>query len=73
MWAPCQVTAGPNTITITTDYPFGDSAEVAVKASASMPLYLRIPSWAEGSTVTVTGGPAQPATAGNASDHTLSA
>jgi len=52
IWAPVKAEL-PNgaTVDITTDYPFEDTATVTVTAKSAMPLYLRIPGWAKGTTV----------------------
>lgn len=66
MWAPCSVASPVGTVTIATDYPFGDTANVELTASgsASVPVYLRIPSWSDGTMVTVNGGTPEKADAG---------
>lgn len=52
IWAPASAKL-PNgaTIDIETSYPFDDSATVTVTSTTDMPLYLRIPAWAKGTTV----------------------
>lgn len=51
-------------LSITTDYPFNDTVEVAVSSKEEFPLHLRIPSWVEGAIITIDGGSPQKATAG---------
>jgi len=53
IWAPAAANlANGATVDIDTDYPYEDAATVTVtNAKAGMPLYLRIPGWAEGTTV----------------------
>lgn len=50
-------------VSIVTDYPFGDTATVVVSVpagiGATLPVSLRIPSWATAATVTVNGGTAK--------------
>jgi hypothetical protein len=62
MYAPCEMkakVAGGTEVTIveTTDYPFGDTIELALSMSAAarFPLYLRIPAWCEKPVVTLNG------------------
>lgn len=47
------------TVKQTTHYPFDENIKIEVSASSpvSFPLYLRIPHWCEGATVTVNGNP----------------
>jgi hypothetical protein len=68
LFAPGEVSArvgaqsGYATIVTETKYPFDDMITFTVKANAqseAFPLYLRIPSWAEGATVLVNGNPQQ--------------
>jgi uncharacterized protein len=49
-----------------TEYPWKGAVEITVKPArpAEFTLWLRIPEWAKGATVTVDGGPAAPATNG---------
>jgi hypothetical protein len=60
--APASVTtADGSTVTIATDYPFGDDATItAVAASADVPVYIRIPGFANAATVSVNGGAPSP-------------
>ena len=62
------VTISGTTVTISadTDYPFNDTIRYTVSTSGvvRMPLYLRIPEWAEGATVTVNDEPQVAAEAG---------
>ena len=52
----------PVEATLTTDYPFREEVQVTVTAERSVrfPLLLRVPSWAEGATIRIAGGPARP-------------
>ena len=56
---PMQVTSPVGNVTVTTDYPFGDSAtvEVAMANTSPMNVHLRIPSWSVNTTVQVNAGP----------------
>jgi len=56
----------PVTVELDTDYPFRESLAIGVTAdgAARFPLVLRVPAWAEGATVGVAGGPAEPMTPG---------
>lgn len=69
MWMPLTATTPYATLTVTTDYPFGDVATVVVTPSASatgpVPVMLRIPSWAAGATISINGGSNQPLTGSN--------
>jgi hypothetical protein len=61
MWLPQTAMTQNATIAITTDYPFGDSATVVVTPSASalgtdVPVWLRIPAWANNATLSINGG-----------------
>jgi hypothetical protein len=48
-------------VNVSTDYPFDDVVTVTVTgATAGMPLYVRIPSWATAATLAVNGGAAAP-------------
>jgi hypothetical protein len=52
IWAPASaVLSNGATLDIATSYPFEDTATVTVTAKDDMPLYLRIPGWAKGTTV----------------------
>lgn len=73
LYAPCQVKAkvadGTEvTITESTDYPFGDTIELAIVATKAVkfPFYLRIPGWCEKAAVLCNGRdlgiPARPGT-----------
>ncbi len=46
-------------VTETTDYPFGESVDLALRLTtpATFPLYLRVPRWCEGAAVQVNGEP----------------
>ena len=63
-WVPVTATTPNATVTIVTDFPFGDTAAVTVQpaagATAAVPVLLRIPSWAAAGTVAVNGGSPQP-------------
>lgn len=69
-WAPCVVEAVvrdvPVTVTVETDYPFRDTIAVTVSAARPVrfPLHLRVPAWAVGATLSVSGAPAVPMTPG---------
>ncbi len=69
-WAPCSLRhdtpAGPVELECRTEYPFGETVELTVRASrpTAMPLHLRIPAWADGATVTVADAPPADAPAG---------
>jgi hypothetical protein len=56
----------PVTLEVDTDYPFRDTVTLRVTpaAAATLTLRLRVPAWAEGATVRVGDGPAQPMKAG---------
>ena len=56
----------PVSVALETDYPFRETLTFTVTADApvSFPLLLRIPAWAEGSTLTVAGGDAVSPTSG---------
>jgi hypothetical protein len=61
--------AARGVVTTVTDYPFGDSAVVSAvvpggAGAEALPLYVRIPGWAVGATVSVDGAPAAPAANG---------
>ena len=70
-YAPCRASflsrGVPVTVDVTTDYPFRETVTIAVSAerASRFPLVLRVPSWAEGATVRVAGGPAQTMKAGS--------
>jgi hypothetical protein len=63
VYAPCRVRTVvadvPVSLTVTTDYPFRDTAavDVAPLRPARFPIKLRIPGWAKEMTVTVNGAP----------------
>ena len=64
LYAASEVTAKVGdgtavTVAQTTDYPFGDTVNLAIASpkSVAFPLYLRIPRWCEGATVRVNGKP----------------
>ena len=64
LYAASEVTAKVGdgtavTITQATEYPFGDTISLAMKApkAVTFPLYLRIPRWCSGATVRVNGQP----------------
>ncbi len=68
-YAPCEVTAQlggtPVQVRCETEYPFGDTLHFAVSADrpARLPLWLRVPAWAEGATLQC-GGEQWPVAAG---------
>lgn len=61
-YAPCSISTiveGRRVqVEVSGNYPFGDRAEIAVRAEdgARFPLHLRIPGWADGATITVDSG-----------------
>jgi DUF1680 family protein len=65
-WAPCRATFAshgvPVTVSVDTDYPFRETIAVTVRPerTASFPLVLRVPAWAEGATVRLGSGPEEP-------------
>ena len=69
-YAPCRIETTlrkvPVTLEVDTDYPFRDTVIVRVTpaVAATLALRLRVPAWAEGATVRVGDGPAQPMNAG---------
>ena len=73
MYAPSSVTAKVAdgvevTITEQTDYPFGETVELTIKAArkAAWPLVLRIPGWCNQAAVKVNGKPVEPGPAAGA-------
>ena len=70
-WAPCEATftshGVPVAVRVDTDYPFRETLAVTVRPERAVrfPLVLRVPAWAEGATVSLAGGPAQPMKAGS--------
>jgi hypothetical protein len=58
-YAPCEVqtkvASGPVELLVETGYPFRQDVNIQIKGAGSFPLWLRIPGWAEGSTVIVDG------------------
>lgn len=65
MWLPQTATTPNATVAITTDYPFGDTATVVVTPTTAalgkdIPVWLRIPSWANQATLSINGGASQP-------------
>ena len=67
MWAPVSAATPNATITVDTDFPFGDTATITVTPTggAPVPVWLRIPSWAAGATLAVDGGAATPLVGSN--------
>jgi hypothetical protein len=67
LWMPMTATTPYATVSIATEYPFGDTATVTVtpSSSAPVPVQLRIPSWASGATLSINGGAPQPLTGSN--------
>jgi DUF1680 family protein len=69
-WAPCRVAFAsqgvPVVVKVETDYPFRETLAIRVlpERPVRFPLVLRVPGWAEGATVSVGGGAAQPMEAG---------
>lgn len=47
---PANVGGGA-TVEVWTTYPFSDQIQVSVTAKAEMPLYLRVPEWADRATI----------------------
>jgi len=60
-YAPCEVTTEiqgqPLRVEVQTDYPFDETLHltVQVEQAVKFPLYLRVPGWAAGATITVAG------------------
>ena len=76
MWAPLTAVTPLGTVTVATDFPFGDVATVTVTPSGSgsaLPVWLRIPSWAAGATLSVNGGAPTPLTGSNGTFYPASA
>jgi len=72
--APATVTTSDGaTVAISTDYPFGDIATITAtpSSSADLPVYVRIPSFADMATVAVNGG--TPAAVQNGTLHKVMA
>ena len=70
MWMPQVARTANATVAIDTLFPFGDSATVTVSPTpaaggADVAVWLRIPSWAAGATLSVNGGAAKPLTGAN--------
>ncbi len=70
-YAPCEVrwrVAGQAIrLAVDTAYPYAETVQITfdqIKEAAEFPLYLRIPAWAEGASVSVCGGEAIPAAPG---------
>ena len=69
-YAPCSVRAeigGQDVrITVETDYPFDETVRMLIETDAPVrfPLHLRVPRWAEGTTLTVADAPPEPADPG---------
>lgn len=76
-WMPATATTPNASVTIVTDFPFGDTAVVTVTpiagATAAVPVQLRIPSWAAAGTIAINGGAAQPLAGSNGTFLALSA
>jgi hypothetical protein len=53
---PVNATVGNATLSVTTDYPFGDVLQIALAAPQPTPLRVRIPSWASSATMAISGG-----------------
>lgn len=75
-WAPGSTTlalpkGGAATVSVTTDYPFGDDATVTVNAAQGTPVSLRIPGWADKATLSVNGGTPFPVGASAGTFYTL--
>jgi len=71
VYAPCEATTTVRGTRVhvveETDYPFHRSVRITVNPASplSFPLHLRIPAWAEGTTVQVNGQPARASAAGS--------
>jgi hypothetical protein len=67
IWMPLNATTPNATVSVVTDYPFGDSATVTVTPTRGkdVNVALRIPSWAAGATLSVNGGAAVPLVGSN--------
>lgn len=65
-YAPCELSAlcggAEVSVTVETGYPFREDLAITVRAdrAARFPLHLRVPAWADGATLAVDGGPAEP-------------
>lgn len=60
MWAPVDATTPYARVSVATAYPFGDDAVVTVTPPADgrdVPVWLRIPSWADAATLSIDGAP----------------
>jgi DUF1680 family protein len=70
-WAPSEATftshGVPVAVRVDTDYPFRETLTITVRPERTVrfPLVLRVPGWAEGATVSLAGGAAQPMRAGS--------
>ena len=53
---PVNATVGNATLSVATDYPFGDVLQIALAAPQPTPLRVRIPSWAASATMAINGG-----------------
>jgi uncharacterized protein len=68
MWAPVTATTPFAAVSVSTLFPFGDSATVTVTpntAGKDVPVLLRIPSWASAATLSVNGAAPAPLTGSN--------
>ncbi len=64
MYAPVTVSykfpSGASvSLDMVTEYPFGDTVDITVDGSVGMTLSLRIPSWADGASMSVNGSTVQ--------------
>jgi len=64
--APVKAVLDDLTIQVVTDYPFGDSLQidVLVTGPSAVPVYVRIPGWADAATVATAGSSPEPAANG---------
>ena len=70
VWAPVTATTPNATVSVDTDFPFGDEATITVTPTAAaggapVPVLLRIPTWATGATLSIDGGAAIPLAGSN--------
>jgi hypothetical protein len=60
MWGPVKaslpVNGGKANVSIVTDYPFGDVAQILISAPANTPVSFRVPSWANNAALIINNG-----------------
>lgn len=59
-----EINGQPVTIDLATEYPWGETLTFAIKSAVAFPFYMRIPGWANASTVQVNNGKPTTATPG---------